>query len=730
MTISKTQSNLEKGKANRLAYNNSVNTKIGFMDYKASLYGRSLQDSTLIGTGPMTVWGDTISATKNIKDNAKFMKAAKELLYVMIPSMDNNEEDAFGGSGKFKLTNKKFNLNVELRVVIDGKKARLVVMNERIANEVLKAIKQCDLNDVRNMRKIFRVLNDIYRMYQEMTIDAAKKMYSFKTPFYTDVIRAESTIHLTHSFNGFESAVSDKDNIFGTGKETTLNFEISRKGMYHMDNNKEIGDTQRYYNDYTGELEKVLVRDDLAIIQDKLARETEKRVKSDLLDAYKEIELSDETVKDFSVGGEMGRVYSDVFEMFVKTLNKTNLWFRDSMTNAKAKYKAFRNGEYNEQTRNLVLNELQYSYVVEELKNKLNTQLDNLSNMVRFFLRDFNMVDAGRIMFAASNGHNYRGNFAVNTANDINKNKFYMRIAPELFMAYFFAEHSPVKDSGFKLYGDYSSLVDGDPIEFNNGFCFEHPEVMIDSSYTGKLVVKTIDDVKYATVDVIELLEANRVSCTAPEMASIRVSANYLIDRDIFEKQHEIRYIKGTDCFSKFVNQGLFSDADSFTLMPVFRYKNSKGQNQIKFNVMVANVGDKVIPCCQYLCFSQTFENAFAGLTFDKIEKFDTKVEGKDGKDGRTAWLRVKYGNFVEVERRSMEDEDVFNNSDFDESKHKDLLNEIMKPMVEKAKNNIEGAFGGSDESYDNDYSTGTYDEYSCGDYSDFDDLDAYNDFQ
>lgn len=584
-----------------------------FMDFCAGVHGEFLQDDINIGVGMQTVVIDSFSAILALEDDAKFVKVAKRALSHCQALMD-----AYGELKE--LTGTEVYIPVrEYAGKLNGKSFRFIVTSEGIEKTIFNQIKLIDLDNADNLRALLRDLNDCGRMYQELTLDAAKKLYEVAAIFYQEVVRAESTIHISHDFNKFKNITEETP------------FNITRNN-YDIDRALEVGDMQDFHN-RSGQLKKVVVKDNLAVIQNDSMEAVEYAVNTIGLNAYNNTNLSPETISDLNLTGESGKIAMDLFEMIVKPYNKS---IAERVKKAGIVY-----GDKS-------LTGFEKATVLGRLDDEQQEMKDRLSNLARFFTKDLTMVEAGRAMFTASNIF-INGKESKPVLKEDTSSTAWMHIAPELGFAYITAIHADMKVCGYKLLGSTNQVTEGETLEFANGNAVGFDNLYIDDVFTGTLKVQMIDEVLSVVMDINELLEANRIPYTTPDKVSVRIYEGSTIDCYHFARTNEVKYLKSHTAFDA---QEVFHKAESITLYPIYRYTDSLGKERRLHNTIVATIPSKddpsvklVLPACSYLCYSATFEKIYAGLTFSNVEKLNNM-------DGKTAWGKVEYGTYIEVEKR------------------------------------------------------------------------------
>lgn len=610
--LAKTEETIKKNIAHNIQ--KQISTYSGFMDFLAEGYGIFMQENKSVGVGKMTVAGDTMAQVLLITNPRLFTKLARKALSFVFPKLDLNNPANKG---------KKFNSLFVDQLMLKDKKLGFIVMSKTVERAIIHDIHNCDLNDAENLEKIFRVINDCFRMYQELTIDAAKKLYEVSAVFYQEIFRAESTIHFSHRFTGFKNLATDDEA-----------FAIWRQSSHQLDEAVNVGEYQEFYNN-SGKIKKVLFRDELGQIQNNSAKALENTVRTTGLQAYQEAVLSDETVKKLGLVGPLREFIMDIFELIIKPYN--------ALIADKAQKQAAMEKD--------ILSDFSKALVQQRIDEEYKEGLATISNLARYYTRNLSMVDAGRVIFAAS--------YITVTNQEIvykedSTNTAYLHVAPELFYAYFTAEHAEMKVCGYELLGNIKAagIEVGDELSFLNGNAVlnntkevELDDIHVNSDFTGILTVEEINGKISVVIDTVQFLEENRIPHTTPDHISIRMLEHSVIDCQTFAKTKQ--YVK-TGKFETLKNQLVLEKAEKFTLMPIFSYTDDKGVRRTLNRAIVATIpslnGSKKheIPVAQFMCRSAMFEKEIAGLTSKTLKI--AKV------DGRTAWCKVEYGTFEDVE--------------------------------------------------------------------------------
>lgn len=618
-TMMKLAKGLREEKVKAVSQNNirkhiipEVRNEQEYMDFLASVHGEfQLRDRNL-NVGIMTVFIDTMSAILLIEDDKDFVELVKLCL-----SEAEIIKELYGDIYQLKGTGVyvpvvKYNGNK------DGKAFEMVVMSTDIEKCILDQIPHIDLDNAANLRALLRDINDVGRMYQELTLDAAKKLYNVVAAFYQKVVRSESTIHLGHTDVKFNKVIKGE------------RFSIFRKNL-EMAKDIEIGKTHVEYKK-DGKIKKAVVRDILGAIQNQSIDKVEEDVNVIGATQYNNTKLGASTIADLNLHGETGKMIMDIHELIIKVYN--------FLVAEKAK----KTKQINNDNK---LNSFQRATALTSLDEAHKTHLEKLSNLARFYTKDLSMVEAGRVMFGACN-ITINAKEKLPVINDKATCTAYMHVAPELALAYITAQHADMKVCGYRLLGNTSQVTEGDVIEFVGGNAVGFDKLYIDDVYTGKLRVETVNDVLSAVVDINELLEANRIAHTPIDDISLRIYEGGTFDVAHFEATGEVKRLGSHAAFDA---QGVFSGENTATLHPVYRYKDNKGKDRVLKDVIVITKPSidpdarVEIPVCHYLCYSATIEKIFAGLTFKTMNK-------KNDTGSKVAWGMVKYGEYKEVEMR------------------------------------------------------------------------------
>lgn len=659
------------------------NTEENFMNRMGKDYGHSIQVDKNLGVGQITICSNVYSAIM-LLDDEQF----KPLAFRTLKEVLGNNEGFNTGAGEY------YGLFVQ-EIKADNVDMDYVTVSSDQEDIIIKEMISCDLTDVKNLRKIFSDINDLFRMYQELTIDAAKKLYEIEAKFYNEIMKANSTVGLDHNFRSFKDFKG---------------FSIDRTSRFVAPKEAAIGEAVEFRNK-NNEVIKVAFKDKMSVVQDTVADQFVEFVSNDVLNSYNNVKLSDKVKASFAMGSEFNAFAADMYEAIRKPYSKLTAW---------------KSEEINKANQALSINAISpyaCSKRIDEVNAMYDEKIDELSNLARYYTKDLDMDVAGRLMFMISNIKREKQSWVV---DDESTNQLFLTVAPELFAAYIVAEHAEMKVCGYKVLGDTANLVEGQVLTFVNGNAQEVDNVYVDSNYTGALTVQIVDDV----LSVVKPIEIKRIEAVEPKTIAISVYENSVIDSLHFAVTKE--YVR-TASFNTLTTQGVFDKAEKIQLVPFYSYKNNEGKTKHVYNAIVCTIPSLndpsvkfEIPVCQYLCNSSKFESVIAGLTVSKIR--NTSIDGKSMR------LLLDFGTKEEVAlNHSRVECDVFedvNNDPFKSSvkvSNKEFTNlddPFAQSEVVTTSHKIEDeafgsgcmdhvAFEGLDEAFS--------DEYSSSDFSSFD---------
>lgn len=614
-----------------------------FMNRMTKDYGTSIQKDENKGVGQITI-ASNVSSAVALLDDEQF----KTLAFKALETVLGDRPGFNSGSGEY------LGLFVE-EITADRVEMDYVTVSAKQEEFILTEMINCDLNDIKNLRKIFADINDLFRMYQELTIDAAKKLYVICATFYNETLKANSTVKLDHDFYSFKDF---------------RGFSINRTNKYVAPKDMEIGEAVEFRND-KGEIVKIAFKDKISVIQDAVAEQFAHLVNTDIIEAYNNITVSDEVEASFAIGSEFSAFAADMYESIRKPYSKLTAWKAEEIAKA------------NEALANKYVTPFAANQRIDEINAMYDRKISGLSNLARFLTKDMDMSLAGRLMFMISNIKREKQNWVVDKEST---NQLFLTVAPELFLAYIVENHAEIKVCGYKVLGETSDLVEGQKLTFLNGNAVEVSNVYVDSDFSGELTVQTVDGV----LSVVKPIEIPRIEAVEPKTFAVSVWENSVINALHFAKTKEsVR----TANFDTLKTQHVFEKAEKIQLVPFYQYKNSTGKTKYVYNAIVVTIPSLndpsikfEIPVAQYLCNSATFERMIAGLTVSEV--LTPSI------DGKTMRISFSYGEFEEVglnhsreEVGNTEVKDI-NNDPFDSSvkvSDKAFATDVEDPFAEVA---------------------------------------------
>lgn len=659
---------------------------VNFMNRMANDYGTSIQGDKNKGVGQITIASNTFSAIA-LLDDAEFKPLAFKALEIVLGKMEGFNTGIGDYLGLLVEEVKADKVNMDY-ITVSAKQ------NDKQEEAIIQEMISCDLNDVKNLRKIFADINDLFRMYQELTIDAAKKLYEIEAVFHNNIMKASSTIAMKHNFNSFKEMDS---------------FEIVRDNRYAIDSQTAIGEMVEFKNN-EGELKKIVFNDKISVIQDTVARQIIELVNGELKAKYDSITVSEDVEASFGIGSEFSHFAADMYAAIRKPYSKLTAWKLEEEKKA------------NEQVALKKISAYKANKRIDEVRAMYDEKIAELSNLARFLTKDMDMALAGRLMFMISNIKREKGAWVVDKDST---NQLFLAVAPELFLAYIVEEHAEMKVCGYRVLGNTSNLVEGQTLTFVNGNAVEVENVYVDALYNGELTVQMIDGV----LSVVKPIEIERIEATTPKEMVVEIYENSVIDAVHFAKTKERVMVKS---FKVLEAQNVLTKAEKVQVVPFYSYINAEGKTKCVYNAIVATISSindpsikYEIPVAQYLCNSATMEKFVAGIT--------AKSFGKTRIDGKTMRISLDYSDIQEVEMNhakaeiDINDVEGINNDPFavktSNATYNANVEDPFAPVAEVTSvvNNIESEAFGSGE-YAVDLFDGiTHEEFDEIDYSIFD---------
>lgn len=611
-----------------------------FLDSAMSYYGELFKADKNFNVGQITISSNNYNAITLLRyaHEKQFKVLANKCIMTVLNTVPGIGE----GTGKYD------GLAVR-QLKIDNVDLDLVNISEEEELMVIESIAACDLEDVDNLYQILIDLNSLFRFYQEMTIDAAKKLYTVMALFYTNKFKASSTIHLEHNFINFNT-VAEKG------------FSISRKGKRTVSRDLPIGEVKEFLNEdlkVTG----YGFNDLLGYAQDKVSEFAEQHVEyaADVYNGSAEYEFVDENGNLVIESAEIG--FSDETIALLPTPSKSDKDFKrvlDVYYYVRRRYDKITSFRVNAikalDEKKDTISDYKYNKEKEAINAAYESAKFELSNFTRNMFKDTDVVEAGRLMFAASILKKDGGDFSYNPSSS---NLCYLRIAHEFGVAFVTEAFGEVKVEGYPLLGDFKTinLIEefniGETFEFKNGSCLTMEGVYVDSDFTGELRIEMIDNMLYAVRDI----EHKRLPFTPIEhfdvlfmKHSVKDPSKYVLENKIVDnRSFQVLLSRNLD---NPIGTGLLRKAKSIKVVPYNKnFKTSKG---IMYNALTATVtkvatGNEVdVPFAQYVGHSDLIESMIIGLVSTGVDINPVELDGESHDsilmlDQGIGILRLKY---------------------------------------------------------------------------------------
>lgn len=305
----------------------------------------------------------------------------------------------------------------------DNKKVLITLINNDMVDDLILQMKNCDLDNEDNIKKIFWDLTVIYRMYQELIIDSAKKAYIVNILIALESYRALSLQKVYHVLN------------YGDEDEVAIDVE-DHKDVLTKTSNKLIvykNTPQKELNDGTV---RKFFRDPISDIQKGLAQFLEEIVN---IAADIKVEMPEEEVKRLlSYQGE-GPV-EDLVNTVKYAYRTLSIQYRENMK--------------------LIDVETQKD-LHKRTKEEYKKAIDTLQILAKQLLDDYSPEDAASIMqlvaYLSKEGFNQEST-----------NQIAINLLTDEFLTMLVNTSAEVKVMGYKLLINMG-LNEGDEVEFING---------------------------------------------------------------------------------------------------------------------------------------------------------------------------------------------------------------------------------------------------------------------
>lgn len=170
------------------------------------------------GVGPTTNMGlnlNLLGLNPKVAMKALLLKYGTELTGI------NSKKEYKGLVGK---------MAQELKIMTDGKDVLVRIIKDNEVQGLVNQLKACNIKDEDNVKNFFRDTDDMYRMYQEMIIDAAKKAFKVKIEFEITDFRPLCLQKYTKEFNYDESTFE-----FNKNTPDIVDKATGRKRTYYAD---------------------------------------------------------------------------------------------------------------------------------------------------------------------------------------------------------------------------------------------------------------------------------------------------------------------------------------------------------------------------------------------------------------------------------------------------------------------------------------------------------------
>lgn len=600
----------------------AVNSYADFINNINKGYGAGESKNANKSVGEITISSNNSNAiymfsTKN-ELRETFIELARKSLENILGDIEGFGEGKGEYKGLYIQHVKSNNLNIDL--------VHVSAVDEAF---VVDEIINCDLTNYENLRKIFIDLNDLFRGYQEMTIDAAKKLYAIMALFYSNFMKAMSTLHLDHNFSKF------------TGEDNFI-FEIVRNSKFAVDG--KLGEYKEVFND-EGKLIAIAFVDIIGDVQNSVIADVNETMQY-FNSEYRKIEVPEDIRTSWN-GVETNKLISDVIAYVKNPYGNLTKWRMDEQKAVQDLLDAHAISKFNANIR------------LEGIKTAFKEELNKITATARILFKDTDMVQAGFLMFAASHLTKWRSDgfggitrSTVGLYDEMSTNQFHLKVAPEFYMAYV-VSRSEQKNCGYKIFGDVSSVNEGDVLEFINGMS---GDVFVETLYNGKLTVSVVDNKKYA----VKPIEIKRV---VDEEGYFTFNVFKLLNGHAFVLNKTVEYIQLPDLKGvtdekkrEEIIMGnpatrLTRLAEYFIAHSVYKYEDANGKSMKMFNVVVGYIRKEdelgsvyylEVPLGRYEAHSPLVKGLMNGLKF-------TVSGSKAVKNSTAIQIKTKIEEYVNV---------------------------------------------------------------------------------
>ena len=592
-----------------------LESKSDFLGYLEHLKANSIARDINKGVGEITNIIDTLDMLRYVDD--------KNLVCLMETLCEATRDESADHRRTINFCESNDGIdykNIPLLVATDefGTVKKFAVVSQSIEKSIVENLENVSFTAA-NIRRVIKDLVYIGRMYQELTIDAAKKLYQVLIVYYQTVVRAESTMHISCGINA--------DVLFGDKKITEKDLgeaiNLCRGALMYFDPeyitklNRKVGERISLVDKKTGEVVREVFQDPISEIQNKVLKDTFFKFIVDINHKYNTIKISESALdalqKAFDFGNEdnanafddiiknVTKVYSQCYSTYFSTLDKLSQELRD---------KNIKRNEF-------FLRKKMYS-------DALNDKFESLSETARFILKDFSVIEAGKIMLAASMAKFDKESGAY-IMDPEHMNGAYLRIAPEFGLTFVLREfgsgvyHQELKDlDRFEK----SLLYDGQSVEIILGEIHTADGVGLDvyvdeGIEDGNYLISIENDRYYLTADIASLMEDIR-KIPDEEILRLRVCPGRIFDPKEFINKGYYSLVKNkihNDSVKDSINSD-FAEVGSFTIKK-FHVAGKAEWN----NIVIANnakINGKIykeVPFCVFDYKSDSIRDYFDGVT-------------------------------------------------------------------------------------------------------------------
>lgn len=594
----------------------NLESKSDFLGYLEGLKANSIARDINKGVGEITNIIDTLDMLRYVDD--------ENLIYLMEVLCEATRDESADHRRTINFCESNDGVdykNIPLLVTTDefGTVKKFAVVSQSIEKSIIESLENVNFTAA-NIRRVIKDLVYIGRMYQELTIDAAKKLYQVLIVYYQTVVRAESTMHLSCGVNADvlfgDKKISEKDlgEAIGLYRGALMYFDPE----YICKLNRKVGDRISLVDKKTGEVSREIFQDPISEIQNKVLKDTFFKFIVEVNHKYNTIKINESALDalnralDFDnlknayifddIIKNVTKIYGQCYSSYFNTLEKLSQELRD---------KKIKRNEF-------FLKKKIYS-------DALNDKFESLSETARFILKDFDVIEAGKIMLAASMAKFDKESGAY-IMDPEHMNGAYLRLAPEFGLTFVLREfgsgvyHQELKDlDRFEK----SLLYDGQSVEVLLGEIHTADGVGLDiyvdeNIEDGNYLISIENDRYYLTADIASLMEDIR-KVPDEEIVRLRVCPGRIFDpKEFINKGYYIlvkNRIHNDPSVKAYINYA-FSEVESFTIKKFHAVGKAEWNNIIIANN--AKINGKIykeVPFCVFDYKSDSIRDYFDGVT-------------------------------------------------------------------------------------------------------------------